>query len=334
MAGNRNQKLKLLYLMKMFQEETDEQHPMSMPQILSWLRARGLEAERRSIYDDIELLRDFGMDIVMNRSRTCGYFLGSRAFELPELKLLVDTVQASRFITNKKSQMLIKKIEALASRHQAKTLQRQVYVAGRIKTMNESIYYNVDALHKGITENKQISFQYFEYALDKQQHFRRNGERYVVSPFLLSWDNENYYLVAYHERYHTLAHFRIDKMASIRIEDQPRVLLEEGLDPVAYCQSTFGMYSGKRSDIRVEFAAGLIGVVIDRFGKDVSIQPSREGWFIAYLHVSVSPVFLSWLFQFGEKARILGPAEVRERMLALLEETLSEYRRDPPPEPR
>ncbi len=325
MAGNRNQKLKLLYLMKMFQEETDEQHPMSMPQILAWLRACGMEAERRSIYDDIELLRGFGMDIVMNRSRTCGYFLGSRPFEIPELKLLVDTVQASRFITNKKSQMLIKKIEALASRHQGKILQRQVYVAGRIKTMNESIYYNVDALHQGITENKQISFQYFDYALDKQQHFRRNGERYVVSPYLLSWDNENYYLVAYHERYQTLAHFRIDKMTAIHIEAQPRKKLDESLDPVAYCQSTFGMYSGKRSEVRVEFAESLIGVVIDRFGKDISVQPTREGWFTVNLYVSVSPVFLSWLFQFGDKARILAPAEVQVQMQQLLQQAISGY---------
>ena len=324
MAKHR-QKLKLLYLMRMFLEETDEDHPLSMEAILGHLAAMGLDCERRSVYEDIRLLQDFGMDIIGEKRKQYVYYLASREFELAELKLLVDTVAAARFITTRKSRQLIKKISSLTSHHLANQLNRQVYVSGRVKAFNEGIYYNVDAIHRGINENRQISFSYYAYNLDKKQVPKRQGDRYQVSPYILSWDNENYYMVAFHNRYGALAHFRVDKMANVRLEEEKRQALGEDLDPGAYCQRVFGMYSGSPARIGVRFAADLIGVVIDRFGNDVRIKKEDEDWFSVDVEVAVSPVFLSWLFQFGPKAQILYPPEVEGRMRAMLSETAAVY---------
>ncbi|MEL7623672.1 MAG: WYL domain-containing protein [Clostridiales bacterium] len=325
MAGKQSQKQKLLYLMKLFWEETDEDHPLTMEEIIRRLGAQGIDCERRSVYDDIRLLQDFGLDILGEKRKNYVYYLGSRDFELAELKLLVDTVSAARFITGKKSQQLIKKLSALTSRYLAGQLKRQVYVSGRVKAFNEGIYYNVDAIHRGINENRQVSFKYFDYDMGKNQVLRRQGHRYQVSPYLLCWDNENYYMVAYHRRYERLAHFRVDKMTEIQLEEERRQPLGENIDPAAYCQSVFGMFSGEESRVKVRFAAELIGVVIDRFGKEVSITREDENWFVASIKVTVSPVFFSWLIQFGARAQILEPAEVRQQMKSLLNEALEKY---------
>lgn len=326
MPATGGQKLRLLYLMQLFLEKTDEEHPITVPQMIDALAARGLPAERRSLYDDIKTLRLFGMDIVTSRSRTVGYFLGSREFELAELKLLVDAVQASRFITLKKSRELIKKLERLTSAGQASQLSRQVYVAGRVKAMNESIYYNIDELHRAISLKRQISFQYYEYTLDKELRPKRGGERYTVSPYLLSWDDENYYLVAYHERYGGLSHFRVDKMAHICVEEKPVRPLERELDAADYAKRTFGMVVGDEQQVTVEFDRALIGVILDRFGKETPISATPDGnMFTAQLCVAVSPAFFAWLFQFGAKARILSPEPVARAMHEHLAQTLARY---------
>jgi predicted DNA-binding transcriptional regulator YafY len=338
------QKLKILYLMKLFMEETDEDHPFTMTEIIRWLAARDIEAERRSVYEDIRLLQDFGVDIVGEKRKQYVYYIANRQFELAELKLLVDTVTAARFVTDRKSRQLIRKLSSLTSRHLAGQLSRQVYVSGRVKTFNESIYYNVDAIHRGINENRQISFRYYDYDLGKKQVLRRQGERYQVSPYILSWDSENYYMVAFHERYNRLAHFRVDKMTDVRVETAGRQPLREDLDPGVYCQSVFGMFSGEETWVKVRFAADLIGVVIDRFGRDVFIQSDQSrvegissekgfeesGSFLANLKVAVSPVFLSWLIQFSGRASILAPPEVRDQMQSLLEESLMLHRENMP----
>ena len=325
MAAKHRQKLKLLYLMQLFAEETDEEHPLTMEDILSRLAAQGIEAERRSIYEDVRLLQDFGMDIIGEKRKQYIYYLANREFELAELKLLVDTVSAARFVTVRKSQQLIRKLSSLTSRSLAGQLRRQVYVSGRVKAFNEGIYYNVDAVHRGINENRQISFKYYDYDLGKNQVLRRQGERYRVSPYILSWDSENYYMVAFHSRYGRLAHFRVDKMTDVRVEPEKRYTLGENLDPAAYCQSVFGMFSGEESLVKVRFTADLIGVVVDRFGKDVPVAREGDDYFVANLKAAVSPVFFSWLLQFGARAQILAPATVRERMTAFLQETLGKY---------
>jgi predicted DNA-binding transcriptional regulator YafY len=325
MTANRHQKQKVLQLMKLFMEETDEEHPLTIEEMRSRLAALGIDSERRSLYEDIRLLRDFGMDIIMERRGNSVYYLASREFELAELKLLVDTVSAAKFLTIKKSRHLIKKLSSLTSRRLAGQLRRQVFVADRTKTQNESIYYNVDALHMGIGAGQQISFKYLDYDLNKKQVLRRQGERYQVSPYVLCWANENYYLVAYHGRYGRLAHFRVDKMTDIRLEGEKRHPLAEEFDPAAYCESVFSMFSGEQSRVRVRFGAELIGVVIDRFGKEVSITSEGNAYFVASIKVAVSPAFFSWLAQFGARAEIVEPAAAREQMAALLREALGKY---------
>ena len=325
MPAKHRQKLKLLYLAQFFAVETDEEHPVTLERIRKHLADRGIDCERRTLYDDIRLLQDYGMDIIGEKKKQYVYYLASREFELAELKLLADTVAAARFITGRKSRQLIKKIASLTSRHLAGQLDRQVYVTGRVKAQNESIYYNVDAIHRGINENRQISFHYFGYDLAKNRVKRRQGERYHVSPYILSWDNENYYMVAHYSRYEGLSHFRVDKMAELQVEEEPRQPLGKELDPGAYCQSVFGMYSGEAALVKVRFDADLVGVVIDRFGKGVSLSRVDGRSFEANLHVAVSPVFLSWLFQFGEKAEVLSPAPVRAQMKAHLEAVMGKY---------
>ncbi|MDR1194359.1 MAG: WYL domain-containing protein [Peptococcaceae bacterium] len=331
MAGTHRQRLKLLYLMRIFTEDTDEASPLTMEQLLARLEAYGIEGERRSVYSDINLLRDFGLDIIGEKRKRYVYYLGSREFELAELKLLVDTVAAAKVITEKKSRQLIQKLAALTSRQLAGQLRRQVYVSDRVKTFNEAIYYNVDAIHQGIQADRRISFRYFDYGLNKARVFRRQGERYQISPYLLSWDNENYYLVAYHGRYDRLAHFRVDKMTEVRLEDEKRHPLGENIDPAAYCRQMFGMFAGEERRIRIRFAAALLGVVIDRFGQDTAIVPADGDWFTATVRAAVSPVFLAWLIQFGPRAVVLDPPEVREQIRRLLADTLANYPDNTPP---
>ena len=325
MSERANSKLKLLYLMQLLEEHTDEENAITVPQMIEKLNGYGIRAERKSIYNDINTLRHFGMDIVSKKTRTHNYFVGKRPFELAELKLLVDAVQCSKFITHKKSAELIKKLESLTSRGLAKKLERQVFVSGRVKSMNESIYYNVDKIFEAILHNRPIRFKYYEYTSDRKICFKRQGETYCVSPYVLSWHDENYYLVAYHERYSGLCHFRVDKMARIGVGDAPRRPLEQHIDPAEYCKRTFGMFTGRLEAVCVVFDNTLVGVVVDRFGKDVQMYSVDDKHFAAVLNVQVSPVFLAWLFQFGDKARVESPADVADRMKALADEVAAQY---------
>ena len=327
MPRSAGQKLKLLYLMKIMQDKTDEHHALSVGELIEELGRYDIAAERKSIYDDLEALRLFGLDIETVRSKSTGYYLAGRTFELPELKLLVDSVQSSKFITHKKSMMLIKKIESLCSVYEAQTLSRQVVVAGRIKTMNESIYYNVDKIHTGIGDNRKISFQYFEYSITKEKVFRRDGERYIVSPFALTWDNENYYLIAYDADAERIKHYRVDKMTDIQVTGQRRDGLEhfKNLDVAVYAKKLFSMFSGEEETVRIEFTNRLIGVVIDRFGKDVWVAPADDNHFVVRFGVAVSPQFLAWVAGFGSEAKILSPDSVVLKMKLLAREIASMY---------
>lgn len=318
MAKSANQKNKILYLMRIFLTETDEEHPLTINDIIIKLANYGISAERKTVYADIETLRQFGIDIKMQKTKTFDYFVASRDFELPELKLLVDAVQSSKFITEKKSHELIKKIESLTSRHEANKLQRQVFVTNRVKTINEGIYYNIDHLHEAIAEGKMVSFRYFEYTVEKQKQFRRNGELYIASPVALAWDDENYYLIAYSERYNGLVHYRVDKIESITIMEEDEKSPDKGcFDLASYAKMVFGMFGGDEVFVKLRFDNSLVGVVIDRFGKDVPIMKEDETHFIIAIDVAISPVFIGWLFQFGNKVKVLAP-------LALVEEI--EYR--------
>lgn len=315
MAKSAGQKLKLLYIIKLLTENTDENHPASTADIIAYLDANGIHSERKSIYDDIEKLCDFGYDIVQVHSRLGGgYYMASREFELAELKLLVDAVQSSRFITSRKSRSLIKKLELLAGKQDAGKLQRQVYVAGRIKTENESIYYNIDNIHRAIQENRQISFQYLDWNLNKELVPRAGGKR-KVSPWALIWREENYYLAAYDSVDGIMKHYRVDKMGHVDVLKDEREGLEqfEKVDPAVYTNLTFGMFSGDEETVTLQFPNRLIGVVLDRFGREADIRPMTDRVFRIRVRVAVSGQFFGWLAGIGREAVIVSPAAVKEQ---------------------
>ena len=318
MARSSQQKAKLLLIAKYLMEDSDERHPLSMTQILNYLRQNGVEAERKSVYDDLETLRLFGLDIVTVKGQGGGYFIGQRQFELAELKLLVDAVQASRFITERKTAQLIRKLSTLASSHQSAQLRRQVYGAGRVKSMNESIYYNVDALSQTISARRQVEFRYFDYTVDKERRFRRNGESYRVSPYALIWDNQRYYLLAWDKAAQAFRHYRVD----LKREGEADFA---GLDMSRYTQQTFDMFGGRALQVSLEFDDGMAGVVIDRFGKDTMIISSGEGCFRVDVPVVVSSHFYAWVSGLDGACRIIGPPEVRQGMKEHLHKIASAY---------
>lgn len=318
MAKGSNQKLKLSYLIKIMLENTDEEHGLSMPQIMSELESCGVTAERKSIYADFADMTDkLGIEIIKEqRGRETFYHVGSRDFELAEVKLLIDAIQSSKFITEKKSNELIKKIRGLVSRHQASQLQRQVFVQGRIKTMNESIYYNVDELHKAIAENRKIKFKYYRWNTEKKLVPRHNGDDYCVSPWALTWEDENYYLVAFDDTSREIKHYRVDKMMKIRITEERRDGRElfADFDMAAYSKINFGMFGGRVRRVHISFPDSMVGVFIDRFGKDIFMHPLREGFSEAAVDVAVSGQFFGWIASLGNDVRIEAPSDVVEEI--------------------
>ncbi|MCH5342655.1 MAG: WYL domain-containing protein [Acetatifactor sp.] len=327
MARSAGQKLKLLYLVKLLKENTDENHVMSTAELIERLEAYGIHSERKSIYDDMEKLCDFGYDIIQVHSRLGGgYYLASREFELPELKLLVDAVQSSRFITTKKSRELIKKLEQLAGKHDAGKLQRQVYVAGRVKTENESIYYNIDNIHRAIQEDRQIIFVYLDWNLRKELVPREREER-KASPWALIWRDENYYLAAYDAQDGIIKHYRVDKMGSVALTEEKRLGVEQfaDLDLASYANRTFGMFGGKEETVTLRLPNRLIGVALDRFGKETDIRPVGEEHFQIRAKVAVSGQFFGWMAGVGSDLQVVSPKSVKERYREWLSEILGKY---------
>jgi len=323
-----NQKLKMLYLVKIFEEETDDLHALTMPEIRDRLAEYGVNADRKTLYEDFDVLRGYGVDIIAEKEgRNCLYHLGSRDFELPELKLLVDAVQSSRFITDKKSKELIKKLESLVSRHEGSRLQRQVLIAGRVKTMNESIYYNVDKIHEAIGSNRQISFRYFDWNLDKEMVPRRDGRLYRLSPWALMWDDEKYYLVAFDSEHGSIRHYRVDKMTGISMLDEPR----EGQEAFSrfniahYTNTLFGMYAGDETKVTIEAENAMVGVLIDRFGKDIIIAPVDRDHFRTTVTVAVSSHFLGWIMSLDGDVRIVAPDSVVDLMRETIDHLAEQY---------
>ncbi len=330
MTKSSNQKLKVLYLLNIMKELTDEDHGLTLPQILEELAKYGIKAERKSIYGDFEALRDFGLTIEKRTGKNITYHLAERDFELPELKLLVDAVQSSKFITHKKSSALIKKIEGLASKYEAQQLQRQVFVANRIKTMNESIYYAVDDIHRAISDDKKISFKYFEWNMKKERQYRRNGKIYMVSPWALTWDDENYYMIAFDDESSIIKHYRVDKMHGLKVTDKRRMGAElfENFDMALYSKKTFGMYGGRDEQVTLRCKDKMAGVIIDRFGQDVIMYEAGKEQFEVSVRVSVSPLFLTWIMNFGGDIKILSPQSVIDDYVKLAKAALKLYEED------
>ena len=327
MAGNKNQKLKTLHLMRFLDAQTDAEHGVTIEEMTAYLESMGIAAERKSLYADLELLRGFGMDIETVHGKRTEYRLMSRLFQLPELKLLVDAVGASRFITRKKSLELIKKLETLASTHEARELRRSVHVDHRIKSMNESIYYNVDALHQAINQNRMLRFKYFNYTREKSRMLRHGGQPYLVSPLALTFSDGNYYLYAYDGERGEVRTYRVDRIAGAEALAQERELSPElkNFDPAAHTNEMFSMYGGRRRPVTISFDDALATVVIDRFGADVMIIPDGEGRFSVTVEIMVSPVFLGWIFGFGAGARITAPDDVIAEYAAMARAACEQY---------
>ena len=321
-----NQRGKLLLLQRFLEENTDAEHPATMEQILSWLEANAEVSNRKTVYEDLAWLRDQGLDIQSVRmGRGMGYYIGSRAFALSELKLLVDAVQSSKFITESKSMSLIGRIEKLGSVHQARQLRHQVWVRGRIKTMNESIFANVDRISAAIESNRQIVFRYFTWNVRRERVFRRDGGRYAASPWALLLDNENYYLLAWEDG--VMKHFRVDKMLDIRLLERPRDGKEafEKLNMAAYTDSHFGMFSGEAVRVKLCFDNSLAGVAIDQFGADAMLIPYDKEHFTVTIRTAVNVQFFGWLLGLGDQVRILEPQSAIEAMKAHLDSVRSLY---------
>ena len=321
------QRLRTLYVMKILLRYTDEDHILSASGIAGRLRDYGVEAERKAIYSDINILRQFGMDI--ETIPNVGFYLSSRDFELPELKVLVDAVQSSKFITVKKSNELIRKLEALTSESKAKQLQRQVFIRNRLKSESKSVYYNADKIHAAINGNAQISFQYCEWTPDKKLVVRKNGERYIVSPWALSWDDENYYLVGCTviDGEICVRHYRVDKMKNLEIQSAERFGRKEfeGFNLPEYAKKTFGMFGGVDHLVSLRCEKQLVGVIIDRFGRGVPIIPEADDHFRVNVPVAVSPQFFGWVTGIGEGMTIIGPVEVVNEYRAYLERLVKRY---------
>ena len=327
MPKSENQKQKLLYIAQYLMENTDEHHAVSTPQLIEYLNSQGIKAERKSIYNDIDTLNDFGMDIIRSDEHRGGYMLASRPFELAEVKLLVDLVQSSKFITEKKSRELITKLETLTSKYDAKAMRRQVEIVGRSKTHNETIYYNVDMVHTAISKNVKIRFHYFDWDVNKKMQLRHDGAWYEVSPWKLTWDDENYYLMAFDEAANKIKHYRVDKIVDISLSEEARVGKEtfENMDMAAFSKKTFGMFDGEEKTVRLRCENSLTGVIIDTFGTEVALRADGENHFIARTDVLVSSQFFGWLAGLGARVEIISPDEVREEYKAYLANIISQY---------
>ena len=319
MAAGDNQKLKMLYICKILSEETDQEHGLSAQEIIGRLEDYGVNEDRKTLYRDFDELERFGMEILSEQSgRNVLYHLNDRTFELPELKLLVDSVQSAKFITEKKSYQLIQKLESLVSKHDAKHLHRQVLISGRVKAMNESIYYNVDMLHEAINSGKQIRFHYGRWNVQKKIELRRGGAWYQVSPWALMWDDENYYLVAYDKEDQKIKHYRVDKMLNLSVTDHIREGQKEfrQFDAAKYTRQIFGMFGGEVMRVFLKGRNDMVGVLIDRFGKDISIVPQDGDHFTASVEVAVSRHFIAWIIALGDGIKITGPEKLVHQMKA------------------
>ena len=322
------QKMKLFALKEILERETDERHSITMEQIISMLKSRyDITAERKSIYSDMAAFRETGfLDITTPQGKERGYSVASRTFELNELKMMIDSIVSSKFLSEATSRELIKKIETLCSRHEAQTLHRNIVLANRVKSTNKSIYFNVDSIHQAAVTNKQIQFQYFHYDTKKQRRYLKKGECYIASPFAMIYADDNYYLLAFESG--KFKHYRVDKMEAVKVLE---LIDREGLeafqkvDMAAYSKYTFSMFGGGVQPVTMVFQNRFMGTVMDRFGRDVVVMREDERHFRIIVPVAVSQQFFAWVFGLGKGVRIVAPDSVRKQMKNALEDISARY---------
>ncbi len=325
MPKSDNQKLKIFYILDYLERNSHQDHPVRAAELLSMLeRQHNIICDRKTVYSDIAALQDYGIDIVALPGKNGGYYIASRSFELPEIKLLIDAVLSSKFLTEKKSRELIEKLCRECSIHDAQLMRRDVLVSGRVKSMNETIYYNVDAIQEAIGQNRAITFRYFDWGIDGQRRYRERP--YRASPYGLCQDNENCYLLAHSPR-HGVTSYLVDRMTDITILEEPRTPCPEltGKALQEHANRLFQMFSGDATTVKLRFHKDLTNVVIDRFGRDTMLVPDGEEHFVFTVKVAVSPMFLSWVIGFGSMARILYPQNVIDACRAMCREALEQY---------
>ena len=325
MPKSDNQKIKILHIKDYLERNSHEGHPVRAAELISMLdREHGIACDRKTVYSDIAALQDYGVDIVSIPGKNGGYYIASRNFELPELKLLIDAVLSSRYLTEKKSKELIEKLCAQCNEHEASLMRRNVFVSGRVKSMNETIYYNVDTIQEAIGQNQQISFRYFDWDMTGKRNYRE--KEYLASPYGLCQDHENCYLLAYSER-HGITSYRVDRMSDIQLATESRIPCPEltGKALNEHAKRLFQMYSGDTVNVKLRFHKSLVNVVMDRFGKDTMLIPDGDEHFNFTVSVAVSPMFLSWVIGFGAKAKIVYPQSVADRCRELCNEALTQY---------
>lgn len=324
MPKSDNQKLKILYILDFLQKNSHQDNPVRATELIAMLDRHNISCDRKTIYSDIAALQDHGVDIIATTGRNGGYYIASRNFELPELKLLIDAVQSSRFLTERKSRELIEKLCNQCNEQDARLVRRDVYVSGRVKSMNETIYYNVDAIQEAISQNRQIEFRYFDWGINGKRVYRQKS--YTASPYGLCQDNENCYLLALSPR-HGITSYRVDRMSDIVPLDANREPCPEltGKQLTEYANRMFQMYSGDTVSVKLRFHKDLSNVVIDRFGKGTMLIPDGDDHFVFTVQVAVSPLFLSWVIGFGSKAKILYPQSVVDACRELCAEAMEQY---------
>ena len=330
MASIAKQKIKLLYLMQVLLSSTDENKHLTTQDLINYLEELDISVERKTIFDDIATLKDFGLDIEVSKKKdNPGYYVVSRDFELAEIKLICDAILSSRFITEAKSKKLIEKLETLVGPSQRKELNRNVFVQGRIKTENVSSYYNVDHLHEAMADNKEITFQYLEWNIKKELEPRKNGQIYRVSPWALTIKDENYYLIAYDDKADMIKHYRVDKMLDIKIVKKSNRLgfnKFKVYDIGTYTNQNFGMFSGQEETVTLQVNEDKVGIILDRFGKNIDIRPLSNNKVSCRVNVLVSKQFFGWVAGIGKDVIILAPKDIRNEYIEYINSILEEYK--------
>lgn len=322
MAGNEHARAKMMHILRLLYQRSDDERGVTMAEILAYLESNGVTAERKSIYRDIAMLKECGIEIEKNSRKPVEYCLMNRAFDIAELRLLADAVQSANFISEAMTENLLKKIETLTSIRSAGILKRQVHFTGRVKTQNEHVRYTTATIQEAIHEGRRIHFKYMDYDLSKGTCPRRGGSQYEVSPYALVWNDDNYYLIGYYERRGQINVFRVDRMKSVEKADLDAAPQPKGFSLTDFIETKFGMYGGERVGLDLRFTNDLINPVLDRFGMKTPIIKDGDNHFIAHIEASVSPVFFSWIFQFGDRAQIVRPERIAEDYVAFLKMTL------------
>lgn len=322
--GNMEKKSRILYIKRLLEEQTDEQHPLTIAEITAHLKQAGFSCGRKSVKHDIDLLIESGEDVVCNKGRVLEYFVGDRVFELPELKLLVDAIQAARFVPPNKTKALIKKLTAFASVHQATELNRHLHIDKYPKSTNDRVLHTVDLLYTAINTQRKVTFKYYEYDNRKLRVYKHNGQVYTFSPYCLFWNSDNYYALGHSDSHGKVVKFRVDRIAGPKLSELAAVPMPDGFDMATYTKSVFLMYDGDMQDVTLKCENGLMKSVVDRFGEDVQTEVLDKEHFCAHIRVAATPTFYGWVAGFGGKMTIAAPQDVVEHFLALVRSITSE----------